>query len=86
MNDYEMELIALYSRNVNEEENRTKLGWMDPDGKTKIVTSVGEPPKEEVPEPSLVAYLDGGGFVALWNADFGDFYFITPVRGLTADY
>lgn len=57
----------------------TRLCWEGPDGRMRIVVSIGEPPKEEVPEPSLVAYLEGGGFVALWNADFKDFYFITSV-------
>ena len=51
--------------------------WMPDEVTARKVSRVGEPPKEEVPEPTDVAYLDNNLFVSLDSSELNDFALVT---------
>lgn len=50
-----------------------KLFWSPDNSTAREVVSIGDPPQEEVPEPSRCGYFENGQFVALWNCEIEHF-------------
>lgn len=75
MSEEEIDTLAKFAG------NRTVM-WI-PDRETALlVMGVGDapPPKEgDEPEPSRVAYLHNGQYVALYNAELRDFRITAPI-------
>ena len=79
MNDHQIELLKSL---VNGNKEAVVYWWSDSNESPKKVTHVGQAPNpkdDDEPEPSYVAYLKDGSYVALYNCELSDFCFISRI-------
>jgi hypothetical protein len=80
MNDKEIEQLESAV-----DDGNFQVYWIPDPNEAKRITRVSKaPPPDEgdVEEPSLVAYTEDGKYIALYNADFNEFFMVNPLSSL----